>query len=435
MIVSDSRFSVSPEVAIAFGRDVYYGHGKIEILPKVIVKGVEDIAIAFTPGVGHAVRAILETPALLHEQTAKDNLIALVTDGTAVLGFGNVGPRAGMPVMEGKSVMFKLLAGIDCMPLCLDVGGGDELVSIIRAMEPTFGGFNLEDVAAPRCFEVMEKLSGSLPVPIMHDDQYGTATAVTAALINALKVLDRKPANQRTVICGCGAAGTASVEMLRLLGVEEIIVVDREGILSRDQEQPHAHWQRVAEQTNELCLKGGLERAMVGADLFIGLSVGGIVSTDMVRSMNSRPVIFSLANPIPEILPDAALAAGAALVASGRFDFPNHCNNVLAFPSLLRGALDTNAKRVSARMCLAAAHAIAGDMSDDELSTSNISPTPMSETLYPDVAEATARAGIDEGLARKIPEPGAVAANTRRLRALAHERQSILSRLACREEN
>ena len=414
---------------MAFGRDVYYGHGKIEILPKVIVRGVEDIAIAFTPGVGHAVRAISENPELLHEQTAKDNLIALVTDGTAVLGLGDVGPRAGMPVMEGKSVMFKLLAGIDCMPLCLDVGSDDELVSIIKALEPTFGAFNLEDVAAPRCFEVMEQLSGALPVPIMHDDQYGTATAITAALINALKVLDRKPAGLRAVICGCGAAGTACVEMLLLLGVEDIVVVDQAGILSRDQELTHAHWRRVAEQTNKSCLKGGLAEAMAGADLFIGLSVGGIVTQDMVRSMNSDPIVFSLANPVPEIMPDAASAAGAALVASGRFDFPNHCNNVLAFPSLLRGALDTNAKSVSPNMCLAAAHAIANDVPEDELSVSNISPSPMSDTLYPDVAEATARAAIEEGLARKTPEVGVVAANTRRLRGLAHERQACLSEL------
>jgi len=423
------KSSVPADVAMAFGRDVYYGHGKIEILPKVVVKGVEDIAIAFTPGVGHVVRAISEKPELLHEQTAKDNLIALVTDGTAVLGLGDVGPRAGMPVMEGKSVMFKLLAGIDCMPLCLDVTSGDELVSIIKALEPTFGAFNLEDVAAPRCFEVMEQLSGALPVPIMHDDQYGTATAITAALINALKVLDRNPADQRAVICGCGAAGSACVEMLLLLGVEDIVVVDQAGILSRDQELTHAHWRRVAEQTNKSCLKGGLAEAMAGADLFIGLSVGGIVTQDMVRSMNSDPIVFSLANPVPEIMPDAASAAGAALVASGRFDFPNHCNNVLAFPSLLRGALDTNAKSVSPNMCLAAAHAIANDVPEDELSVSNISPSPMSDTLFPDVAEATARAAIEEGLARKVPEVGAVAANTRRLRGLAHERQACLSDL------
>lgn len=415
---------------MAFGRDVYHGHGKFEISPKVVVRDENDIATAFTPGVGHVVQAIAADQDAVHQQTVKDNLIALVTDGTGVLGFGDVGPYAGMPVMEGKAVMFKLLAGVDCMPLCLNTAGGDELVIIIRAMEPTFGGFNLEDVAAPRCFEVMDKLDGSLPVPIMHDDQYGTATAITASLINAFRVLDRKPIDQKVVVCGCGAAGTACVEMLRLLGVEDIVVVDRAGILSRDDHLIHDHWQRVASITNDACRKGSLQDAIRGADLFIGLSTAGIVSQDMIRSMNTRPIVFSLANPNPEILPDEALAAGAALVASGRFDFPNHCNNVLAFPSLLRGALDTRARRISPNMCMAAARAIAGDVDDNDLSIDNISPSPLSASLYPDTAEAVARAAVEEDLARVIPEAGAVAANTHRLRGLAHQWQNLISRHA-----
>lgn len=414
---------VTAEKALAFGRDVYFGHGKIEILPKVIVRGVEDIAIAFTPGVGHVVNAIQETPELVHQQSAKDNMIALVTDGSAVLGFGDIGPYAGMPVMEGKSVMFKLLAGIDCMPLCLDVQNSEEIVPIIKALAPSFGGFNLEDVAAPHCFSVMEQLSGSLPVPIIHDDQFGTATAIIAALINALKVLNRNPSNIKTVVCGCGAAGTACIEMLELLGVEDIIAVDREGILSGDQKQKHPHLQQIASKTNASMRKGDLAHAMIGADLFIGLSVGGIVSSQMIKSMNTDPIVFSLANPNPEILPDEAKAAGAVLVASGRFDYPNHCNNVLAFPSLLRGALDTNAKLISPNMCLKAAKAIADDLSENQLSLTNISPSPMSETLYPDVAEVTAQSAIEEGLARKFPLPGQVKENTRRLRGFAHERQ------------
>jgi malate dehydrogenase (oxaloacetate-decarboxylating) len=426
---------ISVESAMALGRDVYHGHGKIEIMPKVVVTGEMDIATAFTPGVGHVVRAIVDHPELVHEQTAKDNLIALVTDGTGVLGYGNVGPYAGMPVMEGKAVMFKLLAGIDCMPLCLDVGSGDELVSIIRALEPTFGGFNLEDVAAPRCFEVMGQLDGTLGVPIMHDDQYGTATAIMAALINALRVLDRRPSSLRTVVCGCGAAGTACIELLKLLGVEDILVVDRAGIISRDDDLPFDHWKRIASVTNERCLKGDLARALKGADLFIGLSVSGIVSREMIQGMNKDPIVFSLANPVPEIMPDEALAAGAKLVASGRFDFPNHCNNVLAFPSLLRGALDTKALRVSTGMCMAAARAIAACVDDNDLALSNISPSPMLEHLYPETAEATARAAIEEGLARITPEPGAVAANTRKLRGLAHEWQQVLSRHNAAEDS
>ncbi len=417
---------ITAEKALAFGRDAYFGHGKIEILPKVIVRGVEDIAIAFTPGVGHVVNAIKETPSLIHEQSTKDNMIALVTDGSAVLGFGDIGPFAGMPVMEGKSVMFKLLAGIDCMPLCLDVQNSQELVPIIKALAPSFGGFNLEDVAAPHCFDVMDQLSGSLPVPIIHDDQFGTATAIIAALINALKVLNRNPSNIKTVVCGCGAAGTACIKMLGLLGIEDIIAVDREGILSRDQKQQYPYLQRLADKTNASMRKGGLEQAMIGADLFIGLSVGGIVNSQMIQSMNTEPIVFSLANPNPEIMPDEAKAAGAALVASGRFDFPNHCNNVLAFPSLLRGAIDTNAKSVSPTMCLKAAKAIANDVSENELSLNNISPSPRSETLYPEVAEVTAQSAIEEGLARKFPVPGEVAENTRRLRGFAHERQQSI---------
>ncbi len=421
---------ISREAALSFGRDVYAGHGKIEIAPKVVVNGVRDIAIAFTPGVGHAVRAIADTPDLIHEQTAKDNLIALVTDGSAVLGYGNIGPRAGMPVMEGKAVMFKLLAGIDCVPLCLDVSDGQEVVAIVKALEPTFGGFNLEDIAAPACFDVMDQLSRTLPVPIMHDDQYGTATAITAALINALKILDRKPQDQKVVVCGCGAAGTACIDMLRLLGVEDIVAVDRDGILRRDKAYRHAHLQRVANITNADCIGGDLSDAMTGADLFIGLSVGGIVSREMIRRMNANPIVFSLANPEPEILPQAARSAGAVLVASGRFDFPNHCNNVLAFPSLMRGALDTRARSISPGMCFAAAQAIADDLPESELSVTNISPSPLSETLYPDVAEATAQAAVRENLARIIPEPGAVAENTRRRQKLAHAHQVHLSTLS-----
>ena len=425
--MNEPKPSVTLDASMSYGRDVYHGHGKIEISSKVVVNDENDIATAFTPGVGHVVQAIADNQEIVHEQTAKDNFIALVTDGTSVLGFGNVGPYAGMPVMEGKAVMFKLLAGIDCMPLCLNVNSGDELVSIIRALEPTFGGFNLEDVAAPRCFGVMDQLDGSLSVPIMHDDQFGTATAITASLINAFRVLNRSPANQKVVVCGCGAAGTACVEMLLLLGVEEILVVDQIGILNRDDGLIHEHWRRVAELSNDACQSGSLEDAIKGADIFIGLSTAGIVSQNMIRSMNANPIVFSLANPVPEIMPDDALAAGAALVASGRFDFSNHCNNVLAFPALLRGALDTRAVKISPSMCLAAAKAIAGDVDDCDLSTNNICPSPMSSSLYPDVAEATARAAVTEGLARIVPAPGAVAENTRRLRSLAQQSQRMLS--------
>jgi malate dehydrogenase (oxaloacetate-decarboxylating) len=418
--------SISPEIALAFGRDVYFGHGKIEILPKVAVHGVEDIAIAFTPGVGHAVKLIASDPEAIHEQTAKDNLIALVTDGTAVLGYGDIGPRAGMPVMEGKAVMFKLLAGVDCMPLCVDARGPDHLVDLITALEPSFGGFNLEDVAAPDCFQVMSRLSGKLPVPILHDDQYGTATVITAAVINALKVTGRQPADITAVINGCGAAGTACLDMLKALGIGEIRAVDKPGLLVRGEQYPHRHWRDIACITNSEGRRGGLLEALQGADLFIGLSVGGLVSQEMVRAMARDPIVFALANPDPEILPDAARTAGAAVAASGRFDYPNHCNNVLAFPALMRGALDTKAKVITREMCLAAARAIAGDLPDEDLHQERILPSPMSATLYPAVAEATARAAVTAGQARRDPGPGWVYKNTQRLRRLAHFRQESL---------
>lgn len=418
--------TVDVSAALAFGRDVHHGHGKFEIVPKVLVRNASDIATAYTPGVSHVVQALLDKPELIHEQTTKDNLVALVTDGSAVQGYGDTGPHAGIPVMEGKAVMFKLLTGIDCVPLCLSVSGAEELAGIIRALEPTFGGINLEDVAAPRCFDVMSKLDGNLPVPIMHDDQFGTATAIIAALINALRIQNRDARDLRTVVCGCGAAGTACIEMLRCLGVGEILAVDRPGILCRDETYPHDHWQRIAGKTNESRVRGDLEKVLRGADLFIGLSVGGIVTGDMVAAMNRSPIVFSLANPVPEIMPDAALAAGAGIVASGRFDYPNHCNNVLAFPALWRGALDTRAERVSVGMCMAAANAIANSVDESVLSERHISPSPLDESLYPRVSEAVARAAVDSGLARIHPAPGAVADNTRRLRQLAHESQLAL---------
>lgn len=418
---------VTAQEALALARDVYYGHGKLEILPKVAVRSLRDIAVAFTPGVGHVVRRLVEAPDELHEQTSKDNLIALVTDGTAVLGYGNIGPRAGMPVMEGKAVMFKMLAGVDCMPLCLDARDGNHLVDIISALEPTFGGFNLEDVAAPVCFDVMRQLDGTMPVPILHDDQFGTATVVTAAVLNALKVTERRPEDIRAVINGVGAAGSATIAMLEALGVGDIVAVDRAGILHRDADFVHEHWRDIAARTNRSGIRGGLKEAMRGADLFIGLSVRDLVEPSMVRSMADAPIVFGLANPDPEILPDAAKAAGAAVVASGRFDYPNHCNNVLAFPALMRGALDVRARRISLDMCLVAARAIAGSVPARLLGPDRILPSPLDDDLYPTVAEAVAQAAVEGGLARTLPAPGVVAANTRRLRSLVAARQRELA--------
>jgi malate dehydrogenase (oxaloacetate-decarboxylating) len=420
---------VTAAEALSVGRDVYYGHGKIEILPKVLVHGMRDMAVSYTPGVGHVVRHLLERPEALHDQVAKDNLVALVTDGTAVLGYGNAGPHAGMPVMEGKATMFKLLAGIDCMPLCVATRSTDHLADVIAALEPTFGGINIEDVAAPGCFALMSRLEGELSIPALHDDQFGTATVATAGVINALEVVGRKPADLRAVVNGIGAAGTAIVQMLEALGVGEILAVDREGILTEGADLPHQHWRQIARRTNRGRRSGGLADAMRGADLFIGVSVARLVTADMVRSMNRDPIVFGLANPEPEILPDQAKSAGAAVTASGRFDYPNNCNNVLAFPALMRGALDTKARRVSLGMCLAAAKAIAACVPRQELSPDRILPSPLSEDLYPTVAQAVADAAVAEGLARHDPGRDGVAVHTRELRRLVQLRQQGLAEI------
>lgn len=421
---------VGRDEAIAFCRDGYVGHGKLEILPKVTVRELRDIAVAFTPGVGHAVKEIQARPEALGELTNRDNTIAIVTDGTAVLGYGNAGPRAAMPVMEGKSAMFKMLAGIDCVPLCVEGRDGAYLVELMQALEPSFGGYNLEDVASPVCFEVMRRVESEVSVPVLHDDQYGTATVIIAALANALKVTGRPADQQRVVVNGAGAAGTATVRMLSAFGVGDIVVNDRDGILCRGRAHRHAHWDEIARTTNVEGRQGDLSAALRGADVFIGLSVANLVTQDMIRSMARSPIVLALANPDPEILPEAALAAGAAIAASGRFDYPNHCNNVLAFPSLMRGALDCKARRISIDMCLAAAAAIAGAAPDATLSPSCILPSPLDPELYPSVAEATAQAAVRENLARVIPARGAVAAHTRELCAMLHLRQKSIPSLA-----
>ena len=417
---------VTLEEALSVARDPYCGHGKIEILPKVVVNGLRDMAVSHTPGVGKVVQHILAHPDMLHEQTAKDNMIALVTDGTAVLGFGNAGPHAGMPVMEGKAVMFKLLAGIDCMPLCVSSRGPSHLVDIITALEPSFGGFNLEDVAAPGCFEVMRELDGGLEVPALHDDQYGTATVVTAGVLNSMKLLGRRPQDIRAVVNGVGAAGTATIQLLQEIGIGDIIALDRQGILRSGDDHAFDHLRDVAAKTNAGRISGGLADAMKGADLFVGLSGPRLVTAAMVRSMNKDPIVFGLANPDPEIMPHEATAAGAAITASGRFDFPNQCNNVLAFPGLMRGALDTRARRISVGMCLAAAKAIADCIEADTLGTKNILPSPLDPDVHPMVAEAVARASMAEGLARRFAAPGAVERRCRDLRTTVQARQREL---------
>lgn len=422
-------FSIRPEAALAANKFPYFGHGKIEVLPKVLVGDLEDVATLYTPGVAYSVKEIMERPEALHELTSKDNTIGVVTDGTAVLGWGRTGPHAAVPVMEGKAAMFKLLAGIDAVPLCLNVSDGNELLSTIKALEPGFGGFNLEDVSAPTCFEVMRRLEKEVSVPCIHDDQYGTATVAIAALINSWKVTGRSPAEQRVVVNGAGAAGTAVFDLLTGLGVSDIIVHERDGILFEGGNYAGEHHRMIAARSNHERLRGGLAEAVRGADAFIGVSVAVQLTTPMVQTMAKAPIILALANPVPEIMPEEAIAGGAAIVGTGRFDYPNQCNNVLAFPALMRAALDTRAFRLTREVYLSAAAAIAADIPDHELNEQNILPTPLSETLYPRVSEVTARAIVDAGLARKDPGVGVVDASTRRLRELVAKRQSMLSEM------
>lgn len=399
------------EQALAFSRDVSRGHGKIELSPKVTVRSLPEMAVAYTPGVGHVVRHLMKHPEEIGLYTNRDNLIALVTDGSAVLGFGNVGPDAGLPVMEGKAVMFKALAGLDCMPLCLSTRSARHFCDVVQALQPSFGGINIEDVASPGCFEILSTLERELSVPVIHDDQYGTATVAIAALINALRLTGRDPADTRVVVNGVGAAGTATIIMLEALGIGDIVAVDRGGILHRDDPQSHVHWQDIAARTNILGVRGGIADALRGADAFIGLSVGGIVSPGMIRSMASNAIVFGLANPDPEIMPEEAEAAGAAVTASGRFDFPNHCNNVLAFPGLMRGALDVKTKLVSIGMRMAAAREIARLAEVEGLSPRRILPSPLDVNVHAAVAEATGNASHNEGLARRPREIGEIFSN------------------------
>lgn len=394
----------------------YLGAGKLEVLPKVFPNDLSDVAALYTPGVGYLVRAILERDDALGELTGRNNSVAVVTDGTAVLGFGAVGPRAALPVMEGKASMFKLLVGIDATPICAATRNPDELVALLRQLEPTFGGFNLEDVASPWCFEVMRHATKELKVPIIHDDQYGTATVVIAGLSNALKLLGRDARNQTVVVCGDGAAGTATTRLLLASGFGDIRVVGLQGILIDGTSYPEPHKNDLARLTNRARVRGGLAEAMRGADIFVGLSTGGIVNADLVRSMNRDPIVFAMANPVPEIMPEESLAAGAAIVATGRFDYPNQCNNVLAFPGLMRGALDTAATEVSEAVCLAAAKAIAADIPNQLLAADNILPTPLSDSLYASVAESVATTIVELGLARRIPARGEVFESTQRCR-------------------
>lgn len=362
--------------------------GKLEVVSKVEVNNAHDLALAYTPGVAEPCKLIHDDPELQYKYTAKGNLIAVVTDGSAVLGLGNIGSRAGMPVMEGKSILFKKFGNVDAFPIMLDTQDVDEIVNTVKNIAPGFGGINLEDISAPRCFEIERKLDEMLDIPVFHDDQYGTAIVVTAALINACKITKKAYSDLKVVINGSGAAGIAIAYMMLNLGVKNILICDSKGIIYRGNEKNNWIKAEIAEKTNPDNEEGTLKDAMVAADVFIGVSAPGVLTKDMVKSMNKDAIVFAMANPVPEIYPDEAKEAGAKIVGTGRSDFANQINNSLAFPGIFRGALDRRAKTITFDMKVAAAHAIADLVDDKDLSEEHIMPDMFDERVPKAVAKA-----------------------------------------------
>ena len=363
-------------------------NGKLETVSKAPVKSREDLAIAYTPGVAEPCKVIAEDKETAYQYTMKANTVAVVSDGSAVLGLGNIGPYAAMPVMEGKAVLFKEFGGVNAVPICLDTQDTEEIIKAVTYLAPGFGGINLEDISAPRCFEIEERLKATLDIPVFHDDQHGTAIVVLAGIINALKVVGKQKEDCRVVVNGAGSAGVAITKLLLSYGFTNIIMCDKVGIVSKTTEGLNWMQQKMAEVTNLDNETGSLADALKGADIFVGVSAPNIVTAEMVSSMNKDAILFAMANPVPEIMPDVAKAAGARVVGTGRSDFPNQVNNVVAFPGIFKGALEGRATQITEEMKLAAALAIAALVPDDELNEDNIMP----EAFNPQVATLVAEA-------------------------------------------
>jgi malate dehydrogenase (oxaloacetate-decarboxylating) len=396
--------------------------GKLEAVTKVPVRNAYDLSLAYSPGVAEPCKDIFDDKSKVYEYTMKGNLVAVVSDGTAVLGLGNIGPEAAMPVMEGKAVLFKSFAGVDAFPICLNTTDVDKIVETVKLLEPTFGGVNLEDIAAPACFEVEERLKRETNIPIFHDDQHGTAIVTAAGLINALRVVNKKLEDIRVVANGAGAAGIAIIKLLLSMGVKDVIMCDTKGIVYEGRPfGMNPVKEEMAKITNREKLQGELADAMKGADVFVGVSVAGAVTQEMVRSMNRDAIIFAMANPTPEIMPDDAKAAGAAVVGTGRSDFPNQVNNVLAFPGIFRGALDTRATNINEEMKLAAVYAIADLITPEELSADKVIPAPFDARVAPNVAAAVAKAAMESGVARITVNPEDVKQKTMSLAAISYQ--------------
>lgn len=375
-------------------------NGKIEIKSRATVENREELSIAYTPGVAQPCLEIARDKDLSYVYTRRSNMVAVVTDGSAVLGLGDIGPEAAMPVMEGKCVLFKTFAGVDAFPLCIRSKDVDEIVNTVRLLAGSFGGINLEDISAPRCFEIERKLRECCDIPVFHDDQHGTAVVTAAAVINAVRLTGRNMAGMKTVLSGAGAAGTAIMKLLLKLGMENIILCDRKGAIYKGREGLNSEKEEIAAISNPNGEKGSLADVLRDADMFIGVSAPGTVTGEMVRTMAKDPILFPMANPLPEIMPDEAKAAGAAIVGTGRSDFPNQINNVLAFPGIFRGALDVRASQINEEMKIAAAYAIADVVGPDELSADYIMPDPFDERIARAVAEAVGKAAKETNVSR-----------------------------------
>ncbi len=376
--------------------------GKIEMQPKVPIQNRDDLSRVYTPDVARVCMAIHEDQTNAFKLTIKRNTVAVVSDGSAVLGLGNIGPYAAMPVMEGKAMLFKQLAGVDAFPICLDTQDTEEIIRAVKQLAPGFGGINLEDIASPRCFEIEERLREELDIPVFHDDQHGTAVVLYAGLINALKVVKKSLAEVKIVVCGIGAAGVACTKILLSAGATNIVGVDKNGALSADQPDPHPMWEWYAQHTNPHRQKGSLSEVLRGADVFIGLSAGGILQREDVMGMNEDPIVFTMANPTPEIQPEL-IEDVAAVIATGRSDYPNQINNVLCFPGIFRAALDCRSGEINEAMKLAASEAIAGTIRPEELNRLYIIPGVFNEEAVQRVRQKVIQAAMETGVARRIP--------------------------------
>ena len=362
--------------------------GKLDVTSKVRVDSREALAIAYTPGVAEPCKEIAQNREDVYKYTMKGNTVAVISDGTAVLGLGDIGPEAAMPVMEGKAVLFKEFAGINAVPICIDTKDTEEIIKFVKQIAPTFGGINLEDISAPRCIEIEERLKKELNIPVFHDDQHGTAIVVLAGIINALKVAGKEKGTCKVVVNGGGSAGLAITKLLLYYGFKDVTVVDRYGILDENADWMNWAQKEICKVTNPRKLKGLLKDALVGADIFVGVSAPNIVSKEMIASMNEKAIVFAMANPVPEIMPDLAKEAGALVVGTGRSDFPNQVNNVLVFPGIFKGALMARATQITEDMKIAAAVAIASMINDEELNENNILPQPFAEGVADRVAQA-----------------------------------------------